>query len=303
MNSKHSIRGVALSLVLWCIAFVAGLVVLVGGSVSSWIDAETLAEKKFVARQMALSGLAMGLNPAVKPGDPLLRRGSKDAEGFEVAIANESAKLNPNFWIEQNNRTIFTRLFASWGADMTASDAAIDSLKDWIDGDDFLSMKGAERGEYEKAGRPGFPPNRPIKNIREMEAVMNLAPILASKEDWRNAFTIWYSGKISIQHADPNTLISIAGLTPKQCQALVEMRAGLDRIEGTDDDQKFQSMAAVATLLGADVRQREALVEFFDTSGDVRRIESTGWCAGVSHKITVIAGEGGSAQLMGWEER
>ena len=292
-----------MSLVLWCIAFVAGLVVLVGGSVSSWIDAEALAEKKFVARQMALSGLAIGLNPGIKPGDPLLRRGSKDSEGFEVAIANESAKLNPNFWIEQNNRSIFTRLFASWGADMTASDAAIDSLKDWIDGDDFLSMKGAERGEYEKAGHPGFPPNRPIKNIREMEAILNLGPILASKEDWRKAFTIWYSGKISIQHADPNTLISIAELTPKQCQALVEMRAGLDRIEGTDDDQKFQSIAAVATLLGADARQRAALLEFFDTSGDVRRIESTGWCAGVAHKITVIAAEGGSAQLMGWEER
>lgn len=303
MKIIHSMRGVALSLVLWCIAFVAGLVVLVGGSVSSWIDAEALAEKKFVARQMALSGVAIGLNPVIKSGDPLLRRGSKNSEGFQVVIANESAKLNPNFWIEQNNRSIFTRLFASWGADMTASDAAIDSLKDWIDADDFLSMKGAERGEYEKAGRPGFPPNRPVKNIREMEAILNLAPILASKEDWRNAFTIWYSGKISIQHAGPNILISLAELTPKQCQALLEMRAGVDRLEGTDDDHKFKSMAEVAALLGANSRQRTALLEFFDISGDVRRIESTGWCAGVSHKITVIAAEGGSAPLMGWEER
>ena len=303
MKTNRSHRGVALSLVLWCIAFVAGLVVLVGGAVSSWIDAEVLAEKKFVARQMALSGLAIGLNPVIKTGDPLLHRGSKDSEGFDVVIGNESAKLNPNFWIEQNNRSIFTRLFASWGADMTASDAAIDSLKDWIDADDFLSMKGAERGEYEKAGRPGFPPNRPIKNIREMEAILNLAPILASKQDWCNAFTIWYSGKISIQHADQNTLTSIAELTPKQCQALLDVRAGLDRMEGTDDDHKFESMAAVAALLGADARQRAALLEFFDTSGDVRRIESTGWCAGVSHKITVVAAEGGSAPLMGWEER
>jgi hypothetical protein len=35
----------------------------------------------------------------------------------------------------------------------------------------------------------------------------------------------------------------------------------------------------------------------------VRRIESTGWCAGVSHTISVIAQSGASAQLMSWEER
>jgi hypothetical protein len=136
-----------------------------------------------------------------------------------------------------------------------------------------------------------------------MESVINLAPLLAAKQGWQTEFTIWYTGKISIQYAKEPVLTALAELTPTQCQSLIELRAGLDGIENTDDDQKLASVEAVADLLGAAGNQRAALLEFFDVSGDVRRIESTGWCAGVSHTIAVIAQSGSSAQLMSWEER
>lgn len=293
----------ALPLVLWSIAFLGGLVVLLGGVVGDWMESESRAERRFVARQMALSGIALGLNPALKPGDPLLRSGSLGGEGYEVRLANEAAKINPNFWIQQANRPIFLRLFEGWGVERDVAEAAIDGLTDWIDGDDFLSLKGAERGEYERAGRPGYPSNRPLRHVREMEAVMNLSPLLAAKQDWQDYFTIWYTGKISIQHAKEPMLAELVELTPVQIQSLLEVRAGLDRIEGTDDDEKIESVEAVADFLGADSRQREALLNFFDTSGDLRRIESTGYCHGVRHKIIVVAPAGSPGQIMSWEER
>jgi len=303
MNCRSKIRAVALPIVLWCIAFLAGLVILTGGLVSGWIDSESLAERKFVARQMALSGIALGLNPAVETGSPLLRHGNKNTEGYEVKLTNEAARLNPNFWIQSGNREAFNRLFATWGASLAASEAAIDGLQDWIDADDFVSLKGAERGDYERAGRPGYPANRPLKHIREMESVMNLAPLLAAKQGWQDAFTIWYSGKISIQHAQEPLLKALAELTPNQCESLIQMRAGLDGVDNTADDQKLESIEAVADFLGAGGKQRAALLEFFDTSGDMRRIESTGWCGGISHKIVVIAPTGANGQIMSWEER
>jgi len=303
MNCRSKIRAVALPLVLWCIAFLAGLVILTGGLVSGWIDSESLAERKFVARQMALSGIALGLNPAVESGSPLLRHGNKNTEGYEVKLTNEAARLNPNFWIQSGNREAFNRLFANWGASLAASEAAIDGLQDWIDADDLVSLKGAERGDYERAGRPGYPANRPLKHIREMESVMNLAPLLAAKQGWQDAFTIWYSGKVSIQHAQEPLLKALAELTPNQCESLIQMRAGLDGVDNTADDQKLESIEAVADFLGAGGKQRAALLEFFDTSGDMRRIESTGWCGGISHKIVVIAPTGANGQIMSWEER
>jgi len=303
MKNHRNLRAIALPLVLWCIAFLAGLVLLSGRMVQNWQESETRAEKRFIARQMALDGIAMGSNPAVNAGNPLLHKGSKQTEGYDVKIINESARINPNFWIQSGNRSIFTKLFSSWGADLTASDAAIDSLTDWIDGDDFVLMKGAERSEYELHGRSGYPANRPLKHIREMEAILNLSRLLASKEDWQNDFTVWYSGKINIQHANESVLKALAELTPNQCESLIKIRAGRDGIENTSDDQKLDSVETVADLLGAVGRQRAALMEFFDTSGDMRRVESTGWCGGVSHTIILVSAAGTPGQIMSWEEK
>jgi len=171
-----------------------------------------------------------------------------------------------------------------------------------VDADDFLSLHGAERGEYESAGRPGFPANRPLLGVREMEAVLSLGEILAQKEDWRSYFTVWYNGKINIQYVSQPLLVELAELTPNQCQSLFELRAGPDGIEGNEDDVKLESIEAAAGLIGVGGRQFEALEAFFDVSGSVRRIESTGFCNGIQHKIVVISPGSGGGQIMSWEE-
>lgn len=292
----------ALPLVLWSIAFLAGLVVLLAGVVGDWVGDESRAERSFRARQLALSGVAMGLCPEIKAGDPLLRNGDRKTEGFEVRLSDESGKINPNFWISQNNRDIFLRLFGSWKVDRELGDAAIDGLVDWIDGDDFRSLHGAERGEYEAAGRPGFPANHPLMHIREMEAAFGLDEVLASRKDWRGDFTIWHNGKINIQYASASLLQGLAELTPNQCKALFELRAGPDAIEGNDDDVKFESVEEAAGLVGIGGSQLEWLEEYFDVGGSIRRIESTGFCHGTKHKIVVISPENSGGQIMSWEE-
>jgi len=298
----RSNRALALPLVLWSIAFLAGLVVLVAGAVDRWIGDEARAERVFRARQLALSGVAIGRHPEVKPGDPLLRSGDKESEGFEVRISDESGKINPNFWVGQNQRDLFIKLLESWEVDPRGRDAGIDGLADWIDGDDFRSLAGAERGEYEAAGRAGFPANRPLLNIREMEAVLGMDRILAAHEGWKDLFTTWHSGKINIQFAGEDLLTSVAELTPEQIRALFELRAGPDAIEGSADDVKLESVEAAAGLLGAGGQQLELLEAFFDVSPGIRRIESTGYCAGTKHRIVVIAPESGGGQIMSWEE-
>lgn len=295
-------RALALPLVLWSIAFLAGLVVLVAGVVSNWIGDEARAERIFRARQLALSGVAIGLNPAVKAGDPLLRNGNKDTEGFEVRLSDESGKINPNFWIGQNQRDIFIRLFDAWEVDPRQRDAAIDGLVDWIDGDDFRSMAGAERGEYEAAGRTGFPANRPLLNIREMEAILGMDRVLAAHKGWKENFSIWHNGKINLQYAGEPLLTGLAEFTPEQCRMLFELRAGPDAVEGNDDDVKLESIETAAELLGIGGRQLDLLENFFDVSGGVRRIESTGYCSGTKHRIVVIAPGNGGNQVISWEE-
>ncbi|MDX2080796.1 MAG: type II secretion system protein GspK [Terrimicrobiaceae bacterium] len=300
-NRPHK-RALALPIVLWSIAFIAGLVVLVGGTVGDWITEEARAGRTFRARQMALTGLAFGMNPAIETGDPLLRSGTPESEGYEVKITNEAGKINPNYWIGVNDRSIFQRLFENWQVDDRMSDAALDGLTDWIDADDFRSLAGAESAEYIALGRPGFPANRPLVHIRELEAVLGFGDVLAARGDWRDLFTIWHNGKVNIQYASEPVLSALASLTPQQIQALFELRAGPDGVEGNADDVQFESVESVAALIGADGLQQTVLDAYFETSGSVRRIESTGYCNGTSHKITVFVPDGGAQQVLSWEE-
>lgn len=302
MKNSHQ-RGLALPLVLWSIAFLAGLIVLTSGSIENWLTDEAQAERIFRARQMALSGVALGLNPDIKPNDPLLRSGTKETEGFEVRLSNEAGKINPNFWNPLTSRDLYILLFDAWGVDESLRDAAIDSLSDWIDGDDFHSLAGAERSEYEAAGQPGFPANRPLVHPREMEAVLNLKDVLASQENWRDIFTTWHNGKINIQYAQEPILTALARLTSQQIRSLFELRAGPDAIEFTEDDVQFKSIDDVAKTLGVNGVQLAALQKFFDVTGSVRRIESTGYCNGAKYRIIVITPEGSNGQIVNWEEQ
>jgi len=295
-------RALALPIVLWSIAFIAGLVVLVAGVVGDWATEEARAERTFRARQLALSGIAMGLNPAIKTGDPLLKTGDKE-EGFEVKISNEAGKINPNYWIALNERTVFVQLFNGWNVEERLRDSAIDGMIDWIDADDFRSLAGAERGEYEALGRPGFPANRPFVHVRELEAVIGLDTVLAAQKDWRDYFTIWHNGKVNLQFATEPLLVGLGRLTPQQYRLLFELRAGPDAVEGNADDVQFESIEDAAAVVGADGVQTQALENYFDVSGSVLRVESIGHCNGTLHRIIAIVPGDGGGGILSWEEK
>lgn len=295
-------RGIALPLVLWGIAFLSGIVILLSVRMKERIEQEGRAERAFRARQLALRGLALGRHPGVQPGDAILSSGDPDDEGYEVRISDESGRINPNFWAQSGDRSFFRNLFGSWEIPLQESDAAIDAMLDWIDGDDLRSMAGAEAPEYTQAGMKGLPANAPFSNVEEMGLVLNLRDVLAARENWRDLFTIHHSGKINIQHAGPGVFQSVAGLVDRQIEAILEFRSGLDGIEGTEDDPKFGSVEDAVAIAAATGAQADALRKFFDTSGSVRRIESTGFAGGIRRTVTAVVGDGGASPLA-WEER
>ena len=296
-------RAFALPLVLWSIAFLAGLSLLLLRSVGFWLDEQSLAERRFIARQNALTGLAIGMNPVIEPGDPLLLTGNKTRNGHEVRISDESGRINPNYWLKNKDREIFQKLFATWKVDASAQDRAIDGMLDWIDPDDFVQLNGAERGQYDAQGLAGFPPNEPFVSTHEMASVIGLQNLLADHEGWRELFTVWHRGSINVRHASPEVLAAVAGLTPEQAKAFLALRSGKDGIDGTADDKEFASMKDVAEVLNANSAQAQQLENFFSLEGSTRRVDSIGWAEGSSYRISVVlAGSGGSA-FLSWEEK
>jgi hypothetical protein len=295
-------RAIALPLVLWGVAFLSALVIVAAVRVKERTEEQSHAERTFRARQLALKGLAIGRHPDVGESDPLLVSGDPETEGYEVRISDDSGRINPNFWIAQGDRELFRTLFASRDIPLRESDAAIDGLTDWIDGDDFRTLAGAEYPEYNAAGMPGLPANAPLSDLREMESVINLRDVLASFDGWRDLFSLYHSGKVNINEAGDDVLTDLAGLQPRQIEALNKFQDGQDGLPNTEDDQEFGEIEDAIDIAASDGPQTKALRSFFGVEGSVRRIESTGFCYGVSRKITVVT-SGDSDTILAWEER
>ena len=292
-------------MVLWTIALLAGIVLLLAGVIEGWLTEETREGKQFRARQQALSGIAVAMNPAVLPGDPLLEAKGRDPEeGYKVVILDESGLINPNGWLTPDQRQLFGKLFTSWGLDKNACDTAADGLFDWQSRSPFRSLRGAKQPEYAAAGRPGLPPNAPFVSPGEMELVLGFDPVRTAKPDWAAYFTTYYSGKVNLLHAPKRILTDLIGLTPPQADAWIALRNGKDGIEGTEDDLMAGTVSQAADLMGANAVQRAVMDATCDVQGSVRRIESTGFCHGVTHRIIVITGnaQAGGA-VLGWTEQ
>jgi hypothetical protein len=300
--SKRS-TAFALPMVLWTIAFLAGLILLAAGSINSWMEEEAHAEKVFRARQMALSGLAIGMNTTILPGDPLLIKGdpaSKEGESYAVQLNNETAFINPNIWLAQSDRVIFQRLFATWGLSEEEQEIAIDGLYDWQSPTVLRSAHGAKSGDYEAIGLDGYPPNAPFVNSQEMAMVIGFGRVMKAKPQWKKYFSTFNPGKINIMFCGPEMLTDLVGLTPEQATGFIKVCDG----DGTPGSSAtFQSIDDAIKLIGPNQLQQSILKNYFDITGNIRRIDSIGSCYGVTHHIIVVMSVGGSNSMLSWQEQ
>jgi hypothetical protein len=252
------------------------------------------------------------MNPGVLPGDPLLQSKSKDGEeGYAVVIKDESGLINPNHFLSRvpDRRDLLKRLFSAWGLGINQSDEAADGLFDWQSPAPFRSLRGAKKPEYEAAGLSGMPPGAPFVSPEEMTLVIGFGPVMKAKPDHRSFFTTYFNGPVNVLRAPKSILTDFLGLTPPQADAWITLRAGKDGIEGTADDAKPTDLANAVALMGVSGAQRSLILESCGVAGGVRRIESTGFCNGVKHRITVICSEASSkdpqpaGSMLGWSEQ
>jgi hypothetical protein len=303
-------EGMALPMVLWAIALLTAITLLLAGVINAWIGEETRSGKSFRARQQALSGLALALNPAIQPGDPLLKHGNKE-EGWSVVIGDESGMINPNYFLTQkpDRRDILQKLFETWNVAPEDSESAADGLFDWQSASPFKSLRGAKKAEYDAVGRDGFPPGAPFVSPEEMELVIGFGPVVKAKPSWRHYFTTYYSGPVNLLHAPKDVLTDFLRFSASQADAWISLRNGKDGIEGTDDDVNPGSVEKVLALAGISPSSPQGILDTAaaNIGGAIRRIESTGYCGGVSHRIVVVTGgsSGDNAQpsvYQGWSE-
>ena len=287
--NRSSQRGSALIAVFWLIA-ILGMIVFGGAKMLATDSRYTKDTRgRIYAKRFAEMGLAVGQHPAITVDEPLLHYQADNGGSYSVNLVAEEARFNINTLLMQPDRSLIRRIFARWGMKPEFSSALVDALKDWVDQDDLVSLNGAEKRDYERAGLEDMPFNRPFKDLDEMLFVRGMEQVHAFFHSWREWFTVHGDGRIDVNDAREDLISVLADVPMDRVAPLSRFRLGADGAKHTKDDQKLTSAVQVAQLLGVFqpniVQQLNQWVQF---AGPIRRIESVGAFGDSTRKLIII---------------
>lgn len=281
-------RGMALMLVL-AVIMLLSLTLLKTAELMEASRAENvLVANQFRALHLAESGIALGVHPMLKPGDPALKQDIGTDSGIEVNISSEEARIPINYITSSGYRDVVYNLFVYWGLSTDEASTAADSLADWVDSDDEVRSQGAEATYYQGLGYQNFPHNQGFTSVEEMILVRGMDAVERVKPDWRNYFSTLSDGVVDVNYASKDVLMAVTGAQDTYADNLIHERNGPDGIPGTEDDVPIKLNAA-ASLLGLDTQTFNAIKARLTDDGLMRRVESVGRVGLQKYKVVVIA--------------
>lgn len=288
--------GSALLLVLVAIVVMTAALAGVAEFMDASLEENVLVAGQFRALHLAESGIAVGLNPGIKPGDPALKQSIGSDSGFEVVISSEGARIPVNYITDAGYRDAVYQLFVDWELSPDEANTAADALADWVDPDEDPRSQGAEADYYKQQGFPDFPRNQGFTSVDEMILVKGMDAVERVKPDWRDFFSIHGDGLIDLNYAPKDVLMSVCGVAETDADNLIRDRNGPDGIAGTEDDELLSSGTA-QQLLGLDQVRYSQISGRITTDGLIRRVESTGWSGTQRYKVVVTARRGDDGSL------
>jgi type II secretory pathway component PulK len=297
-------RGSALILVFWALLLLGMAVFGVVEMVELSVEHTSHQELALDARSLALSGLALGLNPQLLKDDPLLFQKPAAGRQFKVAMASEGARLNLNYVLLSGHREILENLFTQWGLKVDQADHVADCLYDWVTPGDLKSLNGAKADDYARADLPQRPTYKPFDSFDEVNLVMGVDLLDKARPDWRESFTLWSGGALNVNEAPPELIAAVFSLDPKRVAFFTETRNGRDGIAGTADDVTVPDAKTFQAELGIGDLAMKALGNQISFSDPNRRVESVGQAQGTQVMISVVTRLNASpVQYLLWSEQ
>jgi len=281
-------RGSALILVLWGLLLLGMAVFGVVELIELSIDHTSHQERALEARALALSGLALGLDPQLLKDDPLLSQSPAVGRQFKVTFESEGARLNLNYVLLSKHREILENLFTQWGLPIDQAEHVADCLYDWVTPGDLRSLNGAKADDYAKADLPQRPTYKPFDSFDEVKLVMGMDLLEKAKPDWENSFTLWSSGPLNVNEAPSELIAAVFSLDPKRVAFFTKTRDGRDGIAGTADDVPVPDLKTLQGQLGISNLALQTLGNQVSFSDPNRRVESVGQVEGTQVVISVV---------------
>ncbi|EDY17410.1 hypothetical protein CfE428DRAFT_5096 [Chthoniobacter flavus Ellin428] len=296
--APHS-RASALIIVLWALLLLSAATITWVMWVQQGILAHAVDSRTVEARAMAHSGMTLAMHPQVTRMTPLPPEEIYPGVGYEVRIRGEGGKLNINWLLrgeEPMKLAIMKQYLQRRGLELHQIETFMDCLLDYIDADNVKRLNGAEDdGDY-------HPANRELLSVDELLRVRGTGP-LTSQPGWRDELTVYSLGPIDLASADAQVLALIPGLSDARIQQFLQMRAGRDGKDGTEDDVIFPSIDAIAGALGLTASQFEVLRPLVSYQDPTMNIQSIGHSGDITRKVEAVVRKGGAKpQILSWKE-
>lgn len=205
-----------------------------------------------------------------------------------VEIVDMERKFNINRAAEDGmGRFPLETTFELMGIDVSLIPYLVDAIKDWRDEDDAARVNGVESEYYEALGYVAK--NGPIDDLKELLLVKDITP----KMFWGNStnqlagtamtsatvegeneepdypvglvdlFTPISVGYININTTSMDVLQLLPGMDQNRASFIMDMRFGLDGIEGTVDDEPFTNIQELRNVPGFQTPEAIANVSRF----------------------------------------
>ena len=203
---------------------------------------------------------------------------------FSITITDNDRKWNIN-WVAAPGNPQLNLMQSAMNIvgvnDAALSSTIIDSIFDWTDHDDDHHLSGAESDYYKGLNPPYFCKNGLIDDLSELLLIKGIwdhpeiywgsnstnHPISAYQLRGSglglhgqqppsypyglvDLFTPISSGRININTASITVLQMIPGMDQNMAENIIKERAGLDGVDGTDDDVPFANTGNMAGVQG-----------------------------------------------------
>ena len=192
---------------------------------------------------------------------------------FSVKITDLERKVNINF----ANREIIQQALDSMGVEIFAASTILDSIEDWRDPDTSPHVNGAESDYYLSLPQPYIAKDGPFDDVSELLLVRGVTPDIywgpgrtnravqpvqsisqgvagipdqAYSSGLVDLFSTLGRLQININTASATVLQLVLGIDRTTAERIVKERAGLDGVDGTEDDTPYLNPPEMGRLVG-----------------------------------------------------
>lgn len=255
----------------------------------------------------------MAAENLAKGGKVTLKR-EMGAGELTVTIYPAEARYNVNTISEEQ----WDDLFDYTRVPQELWDELRDGFLDWVDDNDLHRLNGAESDDPFYEDRGYKVKNAPLDTIEELSLIKGfteeiiygtpgeLAESLPAGERPTGLIqhlSTWSSGCINPNAASFDTMMTLPGILDWQVESLQAYLMGPDGVEGTEDDEIFESLDEVMDIGGltADLRDDLCITEV-----SIHRVDSVGRVGGAqsvrSYVTAMLELDGDTVRTAAWRE-